>query len=185
MKEKLILQGYEYAKERYSQQGIDVEKAMAIADPVPISMHCWQGDDVIGFDSTGELIGGIATTGNYPGRARTPEELRADIDKARSLIPGTIKLNLHACYAEKEGKKIDRDQYTIEQFQNWVDWAKANKLGMDFNPTFFSHPMMDGNFSLASRDARKRRFWIEHGKRCREIGLEFAIQLGQPCVVNY
>ena len=185
MKEQLILQGYTYAKERYAEQGVDIEKAIALADAVPLSMHCWQGDDVIGFDGTGELTGGIATTGNYPGRARTPDELRADIDKARSLIPGTVKLNLHACYAEKAGKKIDRDEYTIEQFQNWADWAKSNGIGMDFNPTYFSHPMMDGNFSLASRDEKVRRFWIEHGKRCREIGLEFAKQLGQPCVVNY
>ncbi|NLG50917.1 MAG: L-rhamnose isomerase, partial [Chloroflexi bacterium] len=135
---------YQHAKEVYAQAGVDADAAIAAASQVPISMHCWQGDDVIGFDGVGELTGGIATTGNYPGRARTPEELRADIAKALTMIPGKIKLNLHACYAEKNGKVIDRDAYTIEQFQNWVDFAIEKGLGLDFNPTFFSHPMMDG-----------------------------------------
>lgn len=125
---------------------MNVDAAMAIADCIPVSMHCWQGDDVIGFDGVGVLTGGIATTGNYPGRARNPDELRADIDFACTMIPGTTKLNLHACYAEKNGKQVDRDAYTIEQFQTWVDWAVANKIGLDFNPTFFSHPNMDGHF---------------------------------------
>ena len=185
MNEKHILQGYEYAKEAYAAIGVDVEAAMKRADAVPVSMHCWQGDDVIGFDGSDSLDGGIQTTGNYPGRARNAEELRADIDFARSMIPGATKLNLHTCYAEKNGKKIDRDEYTIAEFQNWVDWAKANKIGLDFNPTYFSHPMMDGNFSLSSPKADVRKFWIEHGKRCREIGNAFAKELGQTCAINY
>lgn len=185
MNESLILKGFEYAKEQYAAAGVDVEAAMAKADAIPVSMHCWQGDDVIGFDGVGELTGGIATTGNYPGRARTPEELRQDIDFARTMIPGATKLNLHACYAEKNGKKIDRDAYTIDEFRAWLDWAKATKIGLDFNPTFFSHPKMGGDFSLSSFDKGTRDFWIEHGKRCREIGLEFAKELGQPCAINY
>lgn len=185
MKESTILQGYAYAKEVYASYGVDVDAAIAFADAVPVSMQCWQGDDVIGFDGSGSLTGGIATTGNYPGRARTPQELRADLDKALSLIPGATKVNLHACYAEKQGRDIDRDAYTVEEFRGWIDWAASHDLGLDFNPTFFSHPRMDGDFSLASRDAGTRRFWIEHGKRCREIALEFAKALGKPCVVNY
>lgn len=185
MNEKRVLEGYAYAKDVFQELRIDTEQAMLRADETPISMHCWQGDDVVGFDGADSLSGGIQATGNYPGRARTAEELRADIDMARTLIPGTMKLNLHACYAEKNGKAIDRDAYTIEQFANWVDWAKESGIGLDFNPTFFSHPKMDGNFSLSSADADTRRFWVEHGRRCREIGLEFAKRLGKPCVVNY
>ena len=185
MNEKHILQGYEYAKEAYAAIGVDVEAAMKRADAIPVSMHCWQGDDVIGFDGSDSLTGGIQTTGNYPGRARPAEELRGDIDFARTMIPGATKLNLHACYAEKNGKKVDRDAYTIAEFQNWVDWAKANKIGLDFNPTYFAHPMMDGDLSLSSPKENVRRFWIEHGKRCREIGNEFAKQLGKPCAINY
>ncbi|MBQ3575131.1 MAG: L-rhamnose isomerase, partial [Clostridia bacterium] len=180
MNEKNILLGYEYAKEAYAAIGVDVDAAIEKANAIPVSMHCWQGDDVIGFDGSDSLSGGIQTTGNYPGRARNPEELRADIDFARSMIPGATKLNLHACYAEKNGKKIDRDEYTIAEFQNWVDWAKENKIGLDFNPTYFAHPMMDGDLSLSSPKADTRKFWIEHGKRCREIGNEFAKQLGKP-----
>lgn len=180
-----IQQGFELAKEIYAAGGVDVEAAIARADAIPVSMHCWQGDDVIGFDGSDSLSGGIQTTGNYPGRARTPEELRADIDKAISLIPGKTKLNLHACYAEKNGKRIDRDAYTIAEFLGWLDWAKAGKIGLDFNPTFFSHPMMDGDFSLSSFDETKRRFWIEHGKRCLEIAEAFAKGTGEVCTVNY
>ena len=185
MNEKNILLGYEYAKEAYAAIGVDVDAAIEKANAIPVSMHCWQGDDVIGFDGSDSLSGGIQTTGNYPGRARNPEELRADIDFARSMIPGATKLNLHACYAEKNGKKIDRDEYTIAEFQNWVDWAKENKIGLDFNPTYFAHPMMDGDLSLSSPKADTRKFWIEHGKRCREIGNEFAKQLNMPCAINY
>ncbi len=185
MDETKVLRGFEYAKERFAAVGVDVEAAMERAGAIPVSMHCWQGDDVIGVDGVGELTGGIATTGNYPGRARTPEELRADIDFARTMIPGATKLNLHASYAEKHGKKIDRDAYTIDEFREWLDWAKEQKLGLDFNPTYFSHPKMDGDFTLSSFDEGTRRFWIEHGIRCREIALEFARALGQPCAVNY
>lgn len=185
MNEKSIQLGYEYAKQAYAAAGVDVEAAMKRADAIPVSMHCWQGDDVIGFDGADSLSGGIQTTGNYPGRARNADELRGDIDFARALIPGATKLNLHASYAEKNGRKVDRDEYTIAEFQNWADWAKENKIGLDFNPTYFGHPMMDGDFSLSSPKEDVRRFWIEHGKRCREIGAEFARQLGQPCAINY
>lgn len=185
MNEQNILRGYEYAKEVYAEIGVDVEAAMEKADAIPISMHCWQGDDVIGFDGSDSLTGGIQTTGSYPGRARNVEELRADIDFARSMIPGKTKLNLHVSYAEKHGKKIDRDAYTIAEFEEWVDWAKESGVGLDFNPTYFGHPMMDGDLSLSSPNETKRRFWVEHGKRCREIGNEFAHRLGQPCAINY
>jgi L-rhamnose isomerase len=185
MNEKRIVQGYEYAKSIYAEHGIDVDQAIEKADKIPISMHSWQGDDLIGFDGTGELSGGIAATGNYIGRARTPEELRRDIDTAVSMIPGRLKLNLHACHAELNGKSVDRDEYTVDLFKAWIDWARERGMGLDFNPTFFSHPKMDGNFSLASRDAGIRKFWIEHGRRCREIGQEFGRQLGKTCVVNY
>ena len=185
MKEERILKGFEYAKDVYADLGVDVDEAMEKIDSIPVSMHSWQGDDLIGFDGIGELTGGIATTGNYFGRARTPDELKADIDFSMSKIPGTLRVNLHACHAEKNGKKVDRDEYTADMFAGWIDWAKDRKIGLDFNPTFFSHPMMDGDFSLASRDQKKRRFWVEHGKRCREIGFEFGMQLGTPSIVNY
>ena len=185
MKEELILKGYEYAKAQYAAQGVDVDAAIAKADAIPVSMHCWQGDDVIGFDGSDSLTGGIQTTGNYPGRARTADELRADIAFVRTMIPGATKLNLHASYAEKNGKQVDRDAYTIDLFQNWVDFAKEQKIGLDFNPTYFAHPKMDGDFSLSSTKDDTRKFWIEHGKRCREIGLEFAKQLDQPCAINF
>ncbi len=185
MKEELILKGYEYAKAQYAAQGVDVDAAIAKADAIPVSMHCWQGDDVIGFDGSDSLSGGIQTTGSYPGRARTADELRADIAFVRTMIPGATKLNLHASYAEKNGKQVDRDAYTIDLFQNWVDFAKEQKIGLDFNPTYFAHPKMDGDFSLSSTNPAIRKFWIEHGKRCREIGLEFAKQLNQPCAINF
>ena len=185
MKEELILKGYEYAKAQYAAQGVDVDAASAKADASPVSRHCWQGDDVIGFDGSDSLSGGIQTTGNYPGRARTADELRADIAFVRTMIPGATKLNLHASYAEKNGKQVDRDAYTIDLFQNWVDFAKEQKIGLDFNPTYFAHPKMDGDFSLSSTNPAIRKFWIEHGKRCREIGLEFAKQLNQPCAINF
>ena len=185
MKEELILKGYEYAKAQYAAQGVDVDAAIAKADAIPVSMHCWQGDDVIGFDGSDSLSGGIQTTGNYPGRARTADELRADIAFVRTMIPGATKLNLHASYAEKNGKQVDRDAYTIDLFQNWVDFAKEQKIGLDFNPTYFAHPKMDGDFSLSSTNPEIRKFWVEHGKRCREIGMEFAKQLNQPCAINF
>ena len=185
MNESIIIKGFEYAREVYAGHGVDIEAAMDTIDGVPVSMHSWQGDDLIGFDGIGELTGGIATTGNYPGRATTPDELRSDIEKAVEQIPGAIKLNLHACHGETKGKNVDRDAFTIEHFQSWADWAKQRDIGLDFNPTYFSHPMMDGDFSISSRDKAKRDFWIEHGKRCREIGREFGRQLGKTSIVNY
>lgn len=185
MKEKIIEKGYEYAKEIFEELEIDVEQVLTEIDAVPISMHSWQGDDLIGFDGTGELTGGIAATGNYVGRAQTPDQLRADIDKTLSLVPGTQRLNLHACQGEVTKKGVDRDAYTIEFFQNWVDWAKERGIGLDFNPTFFSHHKMDGDFSLTSRKESVRRFWIEHGKRCREIAADFGRQLNTPSIVNF
>lgn len=180
-----IEQGYAYAKEVFQGLGVDVEQAIQRADSIPLSMQCWQGDDVVGFEGAGALTGGIAVTGSYPGRARNPEELKQDIRKAFSLIPGQRKLNLHANYAIKAGSKVDRDEYSIAEFRPWLDFAREEKAPLDFNPTFFSHPMMDGDLSLSSPDERKRRFWIEHGKRCREIGLEMAKAQGAPCVINY
>lgn len=185
MDEARLTQGYEYAEDIYAAQGVNVAAAISKIDAIPISMHSWQGDDLIGFDGIGELTGGIAATGNYPGRARTAEELRMDIDEAISLIPGAVRLNLHACHAEPHGKKVDRDAYTVDLFQSWLAWAQEHRVSLDFNPTFFSHPRMDGNFSLASRDASTRAFWIEHGRRCREIGEAFGRRLGTACVVNY
>ena len=185
MSQTKIQQGFEFAKEVYAARDVDVEAAILRADAIPVSMHCWQGDDVIGFDGSDSLSGGIQTTGNYPGRARTPEELRADIDKAISMIPGKTKLNLHACYAEKAGKAVDRDAYSVSEFSGWLDWAKSGKIGLDFNPTYFSHTMMDGDFSLSSFDEKKRSFWVEHGKRCLEIAGAFAKGTGQPCTVNF
>jgi L-rhamnose isomerase len=149
-------------------------------------MHCWQGDDIFGCESeSGGASGGIATTGNYPGRARGGDELRADIDQALRLIPGAKKLNLHANYAEKGGRAVDRDAYTLELFQNWLDWAKERKLGLDFNPTYFSHPKAESGFTLSSADKGVRDFWIEHGKRCREIAEGFGKALGQTSLVNF
>jgi L-rhamnose isomerase len=185
MDEKIIRHGFQYAKEVFAEKGVDVDLAVKAADGIPVSIHSWQGDDLSGFDGTGELTGGIAATGNYPGRAATADQLRADIEKSISLIPGAKRLNLHSCHAELDGKKVDRDAYTIEQFQGWVDWAGTVGLYLDFNPTFFSHPMMDGNFSLASRDRGVRKFWIEHGKRCREIAAGFGKQLGSASIINF
>ena len=177
--EKDILRRYDEAKQQYAAVGVSTDAAL------PVSMHCWQGDDVLGFDGAGSLSGGIQTTGNYPGRAATPQQLREDIAFAHSLIPGRLKLNLHASYAEKNCRVVDRDAYTTELFQNWIDFAAQQGMGLDFNPTFFSHPRMEGNFSLSSPDESVRRFWIEHGKRCRAIALEFAKALYTPCAVNF
>ncbi len=177
--------GFEYAKERYAALGVDVEKAMEELDRIPLSIHCWQGDDVRGFDSDEALSGGIAATGNYPGRARNAEELKADIEKAFSLIPGPKKLNLHAMYAELSGPRVDRDAIGPDNFRGWVDWAKAQGVGLDFNPSFFSHPKAAEGFTIASADENIRRFWVEHGKRCREIADYFVKELNEDCVVNF
>ena len=183
--EKLVNTGFEYAKEIYAAKGVDVEAAMAKAADTFVSVNCWQGDDVVGFEGEGGAGNGIATTGNYPGRARTADELRADLDFALAKIPGKSKVNLHASYAELGGKKVDRDAYTAEYFKNWIDWAKEKKIGLDFNPTYFSHPFVEDGFSLASRNESHRKFWIEHGKRCREIGEVFGKETGIPCVINH
>ena len=175
---------YEEAKKLYAKMGVDTEKALDILKNVPVSMHCWQGDDVIGFDNTDELSGGIQTTGNYPGKARTPQELMADIDKAISLIPGKIKLNLHASYAIFKGEKADRDALKPQHFEEWVKFAKERNMGIDFNPTFFSHPMVKNNLTLSSPDETVRKFWVEHGKKCIEISQYFAQETGIPCVMN-
>ena len=185
MDEKLVIKGYEYAKEVYAGRGVDVDKAIEAMKGVPISMNCWQADDVLGFDGDDTLSGGIATTGNYPGRARTADELRADADKAMSMIPGEKKFNLHASYANLNGRKIERSEYTADLFSEWMDWAKERGMGLDFNPTYFSHPMVKDGFTLASPDKAVRDYWIEHGKRCREIGETFYKTLGKECVINY
>lgn len=185
MDEKLVIKGYEYAKEVYAGRGVDVDKAIEAMKGVPISMNCWQADDVLGFDGDDTLSGGIATTGNYPGRARTADELRADADKAMSMIPGEKKFNLHASYANLNGRKLERSEYTADLFSEWMDWAKERGMGLDFNPTYFSHPMVKDGFTLASPDKAVRDYWIEHGKRCREIGEAFYKTLGKECVINY
>ncbi len=175
---------FESAKEIYAKYGIDAEKALADLADVTVSVHCWQGDDVGGFDSDDALSGGIQTTGNYPGKARTPDELMADIDKAFSLIPGKVKLNLHASYAIFEGNRADRDALKPEHFAKWVEFAKARNIGIDFNPTFFSHPMVKDGLTLSSPDETVRKFWVEHGKRCVELSDYFAKETGYPCVMN-
>ncbi len=175
---------YEEARKIYEELGVDTEKALDILKNVPVSMHCWQGDDVQGFDNGEALSGGIQTTGNYPGRARNPVELMEDIDKVLSFIPGRKKLNLHASYAIFKGEKKDRDCICPEDFEEWVKFAKERGMGIDFNPTFFSHPMVKDNLTLSSPDEDIRSFWVRHGKRCIEISEYFANETGIPCVMN-
>lgn len=180
-----IEKAFALAKERYAELGVDVDAAIERVNKIQISLHCWQGDDVAGFESAGELTGGILSTGNYPGKARTPDELRSDAEKAFSLIPGTQRFNLHAIYLENNGKKVDRNEIGPEHFQGWVDWAKAQKIGLDFNPTFFSHPKAADGLTLSHPCKEIRDFWIEHDKCCRKIANYFGEQLGSPCVVNH
>lgn len=176
---------YETAKEIYAKYGVDTEKAIEKLKDVTISIHCWQGDDVIGFDNRESLSGGIQTTGNYLGKANTPEQLMADIDKAFSLIPGKKKLNLHACYAIGEpGEKIERNKIEPKHFKKWVEFAKERNMGIDFNPTFFAHPKVKDNLTLSSPDEDTRNYWIEHGKACIRISEYFANETGIPCVMN-
>ena len=176
---------YESAKAIYARYGVDTEKALDTLSGITVSLHCWQGDDVTGFDSRQSLSGGIQTTGNYPGKARNPEELMRDIDMALSLMPGKKKLNLHANYAIfDDGDFADRDKIRPAHFAKWVKFAKDRGLGLDFNPTFFSHPMVKDNLTLSSPDEDVRRFWVEHGKRCVEISEYFANETGIPCVMN-
>ena len=177
---------YEKAKERYAALGVDVDAAIAKLKSVPVSLHCWQGDDVRGFDTdpSKPLTGGIQTTGNYPGRASTPEELMADLDVVLKLCPGTKKMNLHACYAIfEDGEWADRDKLEPKHFAKWVKFCKERGLGCDFNPTFFSHPKCDP-LTLSSPNEETRRFWIDHGKACIRIAEYLAEELGQPCVMN-
>ncbi len=172
------------AKEVYAAAGVDTDKALEALKQIPISMHCWQGDDVIGFDGGGALSGGIQTTGNYPGRARTPQELMEDIDKALSLIPGKHRLNLHASYAIfEEGEKVDRDKLEPRHFAKWVEFARERGLGLDFNPTMFSHPKAE-NATLSSEDPQIRKFWIDHCKACLRISEYFARELNTHCTMN-
>ena len=179
------MKNYETAKVDYAKYGIDTEKAMNILKDVPISIHCWQGDDVVGFDSKEALSGGIQTTGNYPGKATTPEELMADMDKVFSLVPGKKKLNLHACYAIfEDGEYANRDALEPKHFAKWVKFAKERNMGIDFNPTFFSHPNVKDNLTLSSPDEETRKFWVEHGKACLKISEYFANETGVPCVMN-
>jgi L-rhamnose isomerase len=176
---------FNVACEQYGEYGVNVNKAIASLSKVAISLHCWQGDDVGGFESPEGLSGGgIMATGNYPGCARTAAELRQDIEKVLSLIPGKHRVNVHAIYAETGGKRVDRNELEPRHFKGWVDWAKKNKLGLDFNGSFFSHPKSAGGFTLASADESIRKFWIEHGICCRKIGAYMGKQLGSPCVTN-
>jgi L-rhamnose isomerase len=184
--EKQIQSAYELARERYAAFGVDdTGLALEILARVPVSLHCWQGDDVAGFEHTGEALGGgLAATGSYPGKARNADELRRDLDQTYRLIPGVHRLNLHAMYAETGGKKVERNELRPEHFSTWIDWAKANHHGLDFNPTCFSHPKASGGMTLASYDAGIRHFWIEHCIACRKIGESMGRQLGSPCVTN-
>jgi L-rhamnose isomerase len=176
---------YTLARGRYADLGVDTDRALATLRTIPISLHCWQGDDVGGFENTGSALGGgLAVTGNYPGKARTPDELRADLDKALSLIPGRHRLNLHASYGEFDGRKVDRDQVDVQHFRGWIDYAKSRGLGLDFNPTFFAHPNAADGFTLSHRDDSIRRFWVRHGQQCRRIGAAMGKALGSPCVTN-
>jgi L-rhamnose isomerase len=182
---KNIEQSFRFARERYAKLDVDVGCALKILEAIPISLHCWQGDDVGGFENFGGTLGGgLVATGNYPGKARTPDELRADLEKAYSLIPGKHRLNLHAFYGELGGKKVERDEIAPEHFKNWIAWAIKNGLGLDFNPTCFSHPKSADGFTLSHVDKGMRQFWIEHCLRSREIGAAMGKAIGKPCVTN-
>ncbi|RYD82133.1 MAG: L-rhamnose isomerase [Verrucomicrobiaceae bacterium] len=175
---------YPLIRERYAALGVDTDAAIARLRDIAISLHCWQGDDVGGFEGAATLGGGLAVTGNYPGKARTPDELREDLEKALSLIPGKHRLNLHAFYAETGGQKVERNELRPEHFSRWMDWAQAQGLGLDFNPTYFSHPLAADGFTLSHHDDGIRRFWIEHGIACRQIGAAMGKKLGSPTVTN-
>ncbi len=185
-KSKIIEQAFEAAKAQYSELGVDAERAMDLLDTFPISLHCWQADDVGGFETPDAALqgGGIQATGNYPGKAGNIDELRMDIEKAMSLLPGTQRLNLHAIYGDFRGKKVDRNQIEPQHFQSWIDWAKGMGTGMDFNCTVFSHPKAADNLTLSHKDKDIRDFWIEHVKRSRKIGAEIGKQLGSPAIHN-
>lgn len=186
MKKELIKKSYQLAKKQYAGLGVDTDKVLSEMDKLVISLHCWQTDDVGGFEREGAELGGggIQATGNFPGKAKTIKQMRDDLDKIMSLLPGKQRLNLHAIYGEFEGKQVDRDQIEIKHFQGWIDWAKKRGMGMDFNCTCFSHPLADDGFTLSSKNPKIRKFWIEHTKRCRAIAAEMGKQLGTPSVHN-
>lgn len=180
-----IEKSYELARERYASLGVNTEAALETLVGIPVSLHCWQGDDVAGFENATALGGGLAVTGNYVGRARTGDELRSDASLALRLLPGRHRFNLHAIYAETESIKVERDELSPAHFAGWIEWAKQENLhGLDFNPTFFSHPLADEEGTLSSRDKGRRAFWIRHGQRCREIGAVMGRALGTPTVTN-
>ena len=183
MKDNQILQAYEIAKERYAAIGIDTDKAISLLERIPISLHCWQADDVMGFERNTALTGGIQTTGNYPGRARNIDEVRQDIAYVQTLLAGNHRLNLHETYGDFGGTFVDRDQVEAKHFQSWIDWAKEHKLKLDFNSTSFSHPK-SGNLTLSNPDKETRDFWIEHTKRCRHIADYMGKEQNSPCIMN-
>ena len=177
---------YETARDQYAALGVDPEQSIAALSRVPISLQCWQGDDVGGFEqASATLTGGIQATGNYPGKARTADELRTDLDLALSLIPGRHRINLHASYAELNGRTVERNAYTPDLYGRWIEWARERRLGLDFNPTYFSHPLSADGFTLSNRDPSVRRFWVEHGIACRRIAAEMGRQLGQTVITNF
>lgn len=181
-----IKSAYEYAREVYAGLGVDTDAAIARVKNIPVSMHCWQGDDVRGFENPeGDLTGGIQATGNYPGRAATIEQLKADFDKAASFIPGKKRISLHAIYLDNLGKKVERDAIEYKHFKSWVEWAKEKGYGIDFNPTFFSHPLSADGFTLSHVDPGIRKFWIDHGIACRRIAEEIGRELGNTVMTNY
>ena len=186
MNKELIKKSYQLAKEQYAEIGVDTDKVLKQMDDVVISLHCWQTDDVGGFEKEGAELGGggIQATGNFPGKSKSLVQMRDDLDKVLSLLPGKQRLNLHAIYGEFGGKKIDRDQIELKHFQGWIDWAKKRKIGLDFNCTCFSHPLADDGFTLSSKKPKIRKFWVEHTKRCRDIAAEMGKQLGTPAVHN-
>jgi L-rhamnose isomerase len=181
-----IEKSYALARERFAELGVDTDTAIERLATIPVSIHCWGGDDVGGFENSGEELGsGLAVTGNYMGKPRTPDELRADFEKATSLIPGKHRLGLQASYLETGGARVDRDEVEPKHFSRWIDWARERQIGLDLNPTYFAHPKMRDGFTLSHADKSIREFWINHGKRCREIGAAFGEALGTPCINNF
>ncbi|MEQ1903632.1 MAG: L-rhamnose isomerase [Pirellulaceae bacterium] len=177
---------FRLARQRYADLGVDVDDALQRLQQIPLSVQCWQGDDVGGFENAGQTLGGgLAVTGNFPGKARSAEELRQDLELVYSLVPGSHRMNLHAMYSEFDGQRADRNEIGPEHFANWISWAKAQGLGLDFNPTYFSHPKANDGFTLSHTDPQIRKFWIEHGIRCRQIGAAMGTALQSPCVTNF
>jgi len=179
-----IKRAFILSKDRYAEYGVDAEQAIRKLGQLPLSIHCWQGDDVVGFEPFRGNLGGVMPTGNYPGQARTPDELRSDLEQALKLIPGRQRVNLHAIYAETAGRRVERDELEPKHFARWMDWAESLKLGFDFNGSFFSHPKAESGRTLSHPDQGIRRLWIGHAKACRKIGAAFGRRLGTPCVTN-